>query len=269
VKRSILGRTRCQTHNSSKELRTRIQAAVAPCNGYFVPLRYDAPIGTSLDVAPSTDDGGLLATQTNSDSEVIHFDPQGNPGTWATIPFLESPLAFSWPEQWYVSYTGGQLATISLSAMVNSISLWAQVFGNSAGQHREDSPFPQLVSCFPADNPNPPQCPRPRQVIFNAYKALAIQNPVNSAAAILQSNKSLIQTWVFDKINSATGKANQVSNFIDYLQKGFLPYDGTKSTARLTLLGGPQGRRVKDIFFTPSGENDPNADAATFLNKAP
>jgi hypothetical protein len=119
--------------------------------------------------------------------------------------------------------------------------------------------YPQLVSCYASDNPNPPSCPGPRQIIWNAYKALAIANPFNSAPAILLVNESFIQSKVFNKLFGSNQSTYSAQAFRYYLQKGFSPYDGTLSTAPLTVLGVPTSQsnaNVKSIF-------DSSQDAAT------
>lgn len=136
--------------------------------------------------------------------------------------------------------------------------------GNASGQGTdiEQVPYPQLKSCYAADNPNPPACPGPRQAIWNAYKALAIANPSNSAPAILVVNGSFIQTTIFNKLIGPNGSVYSEASFVAYLKKGFSPYDGTLSNAKLTVLGVPTSQSngtVNSIF-------DSSEDAATIPN---
>jgi hypothetical protein len=90
---------------------------------------------------------------------------------------------------------------------------------------------------------------------------------MSSAPAILLTNVSQIQTNIFNKLTGANGSVYSAQSFRYYLQKGFSPYHGTQSMAPQGILGGPSGLEVKNIFFTPTGDNDPDADAATFNGK--
>jgi hypothetical protein len=89
-------------------------------------------------------------------------------------------------------------------------------------------------------------------------------SPLNSAPAILTTNASQIQQYVFNRLIGTNGSIYREGAFVTFLQKGFSPYDGTLSTAPVSLVGISSfisNAKVKDQF------SDPAQDAETVLNQ--
>jgi hypothetical protein len=210
----------------------------------------------------ATADGGIISANGTT------FDSNGN----ATGVLVSLPTQ-SWVGN---QYRLGSVEQEFYFPFRYAASFAALLGGNESGNGTaiDEQERPQLASCTdPKLKPQIP-CPGPREIIFNAYFALAAKNTATNAAALLTTNAAQIQSYVFDKLTDPkTGKTAQVADFQTYLLKGFLPYDGTVSTLLQSALGGPSGKHpVRDLFFTdPPGDTelDPNGDAATFPNKTP
>ena len=205
----------------------------------------------------ATADGGVIGYSG------ITYDRNGKVnGQLASLP------TFSWLGD---AYQYGSVDKVKSIMLLLASSWWAFAAGNASGNGTatQQQDYPPLVSCYLSDNPNPPACPGPSQLIWNAYKALAIKDPSTSAPALLTTNAALLKTYVFNKLVGPGGKTYQVTDFQNYLLKGFNPLDGTRSTLNQSALGGPDGPLVKAFFFQADGENDPLADAMTFPNKTP
>lgn len=206
----------------------------------------------------ATQDGGVIAQA--SDGSTVAF------GTNLSLSGLTNLPVQSWMGY---AYQLGSLASVVFSPVELAASFWALQGGNQSGNSTAVQPteYPPLKSCYATDNPSPPPCPGPRQVIWNAYKAPAIENPINSAPAILTSNATQLQTYVFNKLSGPNGSVYREGAFVAYMRRGFSPYDGTKSTAPLSVVGvSPLQRngQVKDDFLS-----DPSLDAETIPSKAP
>ena len=204
----------------------------------------------------ATSDGGVIATLQSG--QAVTFDATGKEtGQLANFPIQ------SWAGY---AYQLGSTEQVSFVPTSSAASFWAFQGANQSGKSTAtlNPQYPQLVSCYASDNPTgvyTPPCPGPRQLVWNAYKALAIQNPLNSAPAILITNKSSIQTWVFNKLNGPNWTPDA---YITFLQKGFSPYDGTSSSGPVSLIGissSASNQTVKQYF------SDPGQDASTVVNQ--
>jgi uncharacterized protein YjdB len=204
----------------------------------------------------ATADGGVIG------ASGITYDSQGRAtGQVANLPTQ------AWNGNAY-KIDPGQAQRISYKPTEIALGFWTFADANQSGNSTaaEQNEYPQLKSCYVSDNANPPVCPGPRQIIWNAYKALAIQNPVNSTQAVLKTNASQIQNWIFNNLTGPNGSIYREGAFVSYLQKGFSPYDGTLSTAPLSVLGVSAlltNKQVKSEFLLPSGQPDPGAYAET------
>jgi hypothetical protein len=212
----------------------------------------------------ATSGGGVIAT--SQSGQAVTFDGIGN--QTGQLPSLPTQ---SWSGK---AYQDGALTNVASTIINLAASFWAfqgsnQSDNSTAAQQTE---YPQLVSCYASDNPNPPPCPGPRQIIWNAYKALAISSPLSGAPAVLVTNASFIQTNLFTNLNGPNGSVYREPAFVSYLQQGFAPYDGTTSTAPLTVLGASSlltNKQVKSNFLTGSGQPDPDAYASTMGGQTP
>jgi hypothetical protein len=208
----------------------------------------------------ATSGGGVIATSLDG-STTATFDANGNQtGKLASLPTR--------------SWTGGayKLGSVesfyTLLAALEAGSYYAVAGGNPSGTSAavQEAPYPQLASCYDETLKPPPPCPGPREVIWNAYQGLV---------AHLRNNIPQVQANVFNLLKDSSGNAYQATDFINYLAKGFSPYDGTQSTAPLGLIECPRssapvlwlenllGPYVKSNFRLLNGQVDPAAGAST------
>ncbi len=205
--------------------------------------------------------GGLIG------ASGVTYDQNGN--ATGQLPNLPT---YSWLGN---AYQLGSIDEEVANALVLASSWWAFAQANSSGNNTasQQTEYPQLVSCYDKSLQPQVQCPGKREMIWNAYKALAMKNPNASSPqqAILTSNMQQIQEFVFNKLLDANGNTYQVSSFLQYLQNGFSPFDGTTSTAPLvgTLIPWSisnyliYGGKVKGTFA------DGTTAAATIPSKTP
>jgi len=214
----------------------------------------------------ATAGGGVIAASTSGSGQTVTFDQNGN-----QTGQMVNMTTRSWRG---LAYQIGSVNQVVPAPTLLANSFWAVQNANQSTNYvaAPQTEYPQLVSCYAADNPpgaTLPPCPGPRQTIWNAYKALAIANPNDGSPAVLVTNGSFIQEKVFAQL--ANGNANITeSAFLDYLKKGFSPYDGTTSTApKAILTAHPFWNRflgndaVSTNFLTADGKPDPSAFAAT------
>ena len=169
----------------------------------------------------ATAGGGVIAASTSGSGQTVTFDANGNQtGQLANVPTQ------SWIGGSYLLSSGGGLQSLSLAGFDYASSFTAMLGGNNSSNNnaQPQAQFAQLESCTDTELKPPPQCPGPRELIWNAEKDLV--NKLNTD----KNCSDAAQKWIFSKLTERPGLTT--ADFLGYLGKS-LPqfYDGTSAQA--------------------------------------